>query len=66
MMVMKYVKIFLGSALLLCGCHKAEDEEVVDLDQMVMVEGEGNSHLAEEPLETPQELLESSDTTFEG
>ena len=64
MMIMKCVKIFLTSALFLSGCQKAQDEEVIDLDRMVMSESEVNQHLAGEPLETPQEMLmdEESDS----
>lgn len=57
MIVMKCVKIFLAPLLLLASCQKEEKEDVIDLDQMVMTEGEVNQHLAGEPLENPQEML---------
>ncbi len=58
MKVMKSVIFFSISVLLLGGCQKPEEQELINLDEMVFAEGELTSeHLAGDPLESPQELL---------
>lgn len=55
---MKCAKIFLISSLLLSGCHKEEEEEVMNLDQMALAEEEMNTDpIAGEPVDSPQETL---------